>query len=118
MTQFASLTMLALSSIACSHDCLALPCALPTALALKVTSLSSGSGVSALVAVSGAVTGTVSCDSSCMIMGYAGTYTLSVTAPGYQSAERTVLVRGSPPAACGCGSAQTENVTVVLTPTP
>ena len=47
----------------------------------------------------------------------AGTYTLVVAAPGYESAERTVDVQGSTPE-CGCASVQTQDLTFVLTPTP
>ena len=91
---------------------------LPTALTVELTSASSGAAVNgASIAVSGAVTATVPCDASCTIGGYAGTYTLVVTAPGYQSAERTVLVQGSSPA-CGCASTQTEELSFMLTPTP
>ena len=109
---------LAFSAVACNGDCLQSPCPLPIAIAVEVTSTSSGGGVSgASVAVSGAVTSTVPCDASCTIMGYAGTYTLTVAAPGYQSAQRTVLVQGSSPA-CGCASTETEQASFALTPTP
>jgi len=109
---------LAFSFIACGQDCLQTPCPLPIALAVVVTSGSSGGGVTgASVAVSGAGLSTVPCDSSCIIPGYAGNYTLVVSAPGYQSTQRTVLVQGSSPS-CGCASAQTEHVSFVLTPVP
>ena len=109
--------VLTLSVTACGHECLQAPCPLPIALAVEVTSANSGAGVVASVAVTGPFQSTVPCDSSCRIPGYAGTYTLNVTASGYQSAERTVLVHGTSPA-CGCASAETEDVVFALTPTP
>lgn len=50
-----------------------------------------------------------------MIPGPPGTYTLTVTAPGYQTLQRTVEVQGTNPP-CGCPTPQTEHVTVVLLP--
>ena len=110
--------VIALSLTACSQECLVPPCPLPIAIAAVVTSTSGGAVSGATVAVSGAVTATVPCDSQCSIPGYAGTYTLTATAPGYQSLQRTVLVQGSSSLLCGCASAQTEQVSFVLTPTP
>jgi hypothetical protein len=102
----------------CNGDCPVHPCPLPTALTVELTSSSSGAAVNgASVAVSGTVSATVPCDARCTIGGYAGTYTLVVTAPGYESAERTVLVQGSTPA-CGCASVQTQELSFGLTPAP
>jgi hypothetical protein len=109
---------LILSSAGCRQECLALPCALPIALEVTVTAAGSGSGVTgASLEITGAESTTLPCDSSCMVPGYAGTYVLNVTAPGYQPAARTVVVQGSSPS-CGCGSVQREQVSIVLTPTP
>ena len=100
----------------CNGDCAVHPCPLSTALVVELTSSSSGAAVNdASIAVSGAVSTAVPCDARCTIGGYAGTYSLVVTAPGYESAERTVLVQGSTPA-CGCASAQTQELSFVLTP--
>ncbi len=83
-----------------------------------VLSASTGKPVSgAFVAVSEPVTTRVSCDSSCVIPGFAGTYRLIATAAGYQSVQRTVVVQGSNQR-CGCASAQTAQVRFVMEPTP
>ena len=104
-----------LSLPACGQECLQPPCALPLAVAVDVTSTSGNGVTEAAVQVSGAVATTLPCDTSCRILGYAGTYTLTVSAPGYQSVERTVVVQGAT-ARCGCASAKTEHVTVALAP--
>ena len=107
-----------LSLAACHQECVAHPCPLPIALEVVVAAATSGAGVSgASVVVTGAASVTQSCDSSCIIPGYAGSYTLMVTAPGYQPAESTVVVQGSNPG-CGCASARTEHVSFVLALTP
>jgi hypothetical protein len=110
---------LTLPLAACNGDCAVHPCPLPTALVVELTSSSSGAAVNgASIAVSGAVSATVPCDARrCTIGGYAGTYTLVVAAPGYESPERTVDVQGFTPE-CGCASVQTQDLTFVLTPTP
>ena len=116
MPKFISAAALAFAIAGCDGDCLMPPCPLPIAVVVEITSASSGAAVSgASITVSGA--STVPCDSSCTIMGYAGTYTLDVSAPGYQGTVRTVLVHGSTPA-CGCASTEPEQVSIALTPTP
>jgi hypothetical protein len=112
--------LLGLSAAACGGDetCFVPPCALPIAISVSVAS-STGPGVvpGAAVVVSGAVVAAVPCASSCTVPGYAGTYNLRVGAPGYQDAERTVVVQGSDPA-CGCRTADTQQVSFVLLPAP
>ena len=118
MRTFALVVILCFFGVACNNECLSPPCPLPLALTVTLVSAASGTEVSgAALAVSGPITTTVPCDSSCRVWGYAGTYTVTVTAPGYQTAQRTVLVHGSSPAACGCGSVQAEDVNISLTPT-
>ena len=46
----------------------------------------------------------------------AGTYDVKVEAPGFQTAERTVTVRGVAPQGCGCSSAVAERVDLALVP--
>jgi hypothetical protein len=118
MFRFVMSVVIAVSLTACGQECLVPPCRLPIAIAAVVTSTSGGAVSGAEVAVSGAVTTTVPCDSQCSIPGYAGSYTLTASAPGYQSLQRTVLVQGSSSPLCGCASAHTEQVSFVLTPTP
>lgn len=98
--------------------CPALPCALPIAITLQVSAQSSAGPVpGATVDVSGPLGGTLPCDSSCSILGPPGSYSLTVSAPGYQSTQRTVDVTGSVPS-CGCATSETQDVSVALAPTP
>jgi hypothetical protein len=109
---------LGLSLASCSRECVNAPCPLGVAVAVDVTSTTSGTGISgAAVEVSGAFAATMPCEASCQIRGAAGTYVLKATAPGYQSMERTVVVQGST-STCGCGAGfpTTQQVTFVLTP--
>ena len=101
----------------CSEECLHQPCPnLPTAIEVTATSSSSGLGVTGTsIAVTGTATATVPCDSSCSIPVYAGTYTLVVTAPGYQADQQTVRVSGSSQD-CGCPSLQAQRVVFALLP--
>ena len=110
--------MFALAFASCSYECVHAPCALPLnaiAINLDVTSQASGAGVSASVQVSGTLPSTVSCDASCQIKGPYGTYVLTLTAPGYQTTERTVVVQAST-SGCGCAGVATEHVSVALAP--
>jgi hypothetical protein len=118
MQRVVTATVIILSIAGCDGECLHPPCPLPIAMEVVVTSASSGMGVSGTsLDVRGPISSTVPCDSSCTVGGYAGTYTLNVTAPGYQPAARTVVVQGTSPS-CGCASAQTQHVSFALTPTP
>src|SRR6185295_6703127 len=104
-------------AVACNPQCLQEPCALPLAITLDVASSTPGTDVgAATVQVSGALTSSMSCERSCSIGGYAGTYVLTVNAPGYQTTTRTVTVHGSSPGPCQCGSAETERVSIALSP--
>lgn len=115
---------------ACSgggHErCLAVPsapCAIPQALHLTITSAANGAPVdSPSVAVTGPVQGAAYCNTgtvtTCDVLGPAGEYDLTVSAPGYETLERVVQVPGVGPQACGCGGVVTQNVTVALTPQP
>jgi hypothetical protein len=46
-------------------------------------------------------------------VGPPGTYQLEISAPGYQSARRQLVVPGSTPA-CGCTTVSMQRVTVAL----
>ncbi len=104
---------------ACSGtDCLALPCAAPIAIRLQVSAQgSTGSVPGATVDFAGPMSGTLPCDSSCTIVGLPGSYSLTVSAPGYQSSQRSVDVAGISPS-CGCATAETQDVSIVLAATP
>ena len=100
------------------EQCITPPCALPLAVTLPLTSAATGDSVTgATVRVIGPVVGTAPCPgSTCDVLGPAGTYTLTVEAPGFQTAERTVTVRGAAPSRCGCGSTITERLDLALVP--
>lgn len=93
-------------------------CALPTAIAITVTSSAAGGPVNGVVVqASGGLVGQGQCAGSpttCFVLGGAGTYSLDISAPGFQTAKRTVTVTGSAPASCGCSGANTEHIDVAL----
>jgi hypothetical protein len=117
----ASLVMacaLALTSISCGHDCLALPCALPVAIIVDVTEAATGAAVkAAVIHVSGAVRADIPCNTTCRVPGTSGTYDLEVTAAGFEATRRTVRVQGTTPP-CGCPTVVTENLSVALVGSP
>ena len=98
--------------------CLNPPCALPIAVTIQLTSTATGQPVEgATVHVAGPVTATEPCQgSTCYVQGQPGTYSLTVEAPGFQAAERTVTVRGSIPP-CGCFLVETQRIDIALDPT-
>lgn len=110
----AALTLCAASCA--SEPCVTPPCPLRIAITLSITAASTATGIAgASVEVSGPSSTTFRCDSSCTVAGTAGTYTVVVTAPGYQNAERVVTVPGENHP-CGCGTVVTQQVSFVLTP--
>lgn len=95
--------------------CVALPCPYPMALTITLTNASSGGTVKdAVVQFTGPATGTAPCAGSCAVPGYAGTYNLNISAPGFQPVQRSVTVTGSEPAACGCSTTNTVHLDVAL----
>lgn len=95
-------------------ECLAVPCPQPVAISLTIASTVAGGEVPvATVDVSGAVRTSFSCSATCPIAGSAGTYHVTVSAPGFAPAERSVQVRGTNPP-CGCATTVVENVTITL----
>lgn len=102
--------------LACtSRECLLAPCALVPTVSVNVSSTTGLIIHNATIQVSGAVTSSISCDGSCGIVGPVGTYVLSVTAPGYQTTQRTVAVMEPPAGSCQCAGPN-EHVEVALTP--
>jgi hypothetical protein len=110
----AALSALGMAFTACSHDCLALPCALPIAIIVNVTGGTSGASVDGVtVQVSGAAVSSMPCNTTCRVPGTAGTYNLDVTAPGFAPVRRTLVVQGTNPS-CGCPTVFTESVAIAL----
>ena len=109
----------ALAALGCSNsDCVTPPCPSTVAMVVSVTSIISGlpiSGATVQLVGSTAIPCNQPPGSTCSIPGGVGTYELDVSAPGFQTMHRTVVVTGTAPA-CGCGTVNTENVTVGLVP--
>ena len=107
--------ILLLPLLACSGaECLSLPCPQPVALSLTISSTVAGSGgLAAAVDVSGPVQSSFSCAATCPVFGTAGTYHITVRAPGFAPIERSVQVRGTNPP-CGCATTVVENVMITL----
>lgn len=109
--------LLLLPLVACGGggaDCVALPCPQPVAISLTIASTVAGGGVPvATVDVSGAVRASFSCSATCPIAGSAGTYQITVSAPGFAPVERSVQVRGTN-STCGCATTVIQDVTIAL----
>ena len=117
----------AMALVACAGDagddlaaCIVPPCALPLAVTVSVTSSATGAALpSAMVTATKPVSGTFPCTlspgASCPVLGSYGTYELDVSAPGFQTAHRSVVVTGSSPP-CGCPRVDTQQVAVALVP--
>jgi len=113
--------ILLLALIACGGEgaaCLARPCPEPLAISVSISSAASGVGVAgAAVEVSGAVTTNIPCSSSCAVFGSAGTYDITISAPGFASVHRTIQVSGTTPR-CGCAMTTPEHIAIALTASP
>lgn len=105
-----------LSTSACGEsECILPPCAPPFAVEVTVTGETPGTVVAGVsIAVTGAVTGGGPCpEAKCFVLGSAGTYELDISAPGYQTVHRSVVVSGTSPE-CGCPTVETQRLTVAL----
>ena len=109
----------AVLGMACSgnSECLPVPCALPLALTVAVTSsAASGPVTGAFVQVQAPQSGSpIPCAATCVVPGLAGTYQVDIGAPGFTTVHRTAQVNGAS-ASCGCGSVDTAHLDVALTP--
>jgi hypothetical protein len=117
----AILALLVGISAGCTQpDCIMPPCPMPIAIRVTVTSAAGGPVPGLTMTVSGSVSSSGPCAtgesaSSCFEPGVPGTYNLRLTAPGFQDATLRVVVPGTTPE-CGCPTVQTQQVSVVLTP--
>ena len=118
------LSLLVCAGAGCGHatqpDCVAVPCPIPMAIMLSVTSQAGGSVPGLTVTISGSASGAAQCTAgasvtSCAVLGTAGTYNLFLSAAGFQDQSLSVVVPGSTPA-CGCPTVQALQVSAVLTP--
>ena len=115
--------VVAFLTISCSKsagECLALPCPLPLAAVITVTSSASSAPVSGAFVQEYApgVSSPVPCSgTTCYVMGSAGSYQLDIGAPGFTTVHLTVQVQGTN-AACGCGTVDTAHLAVALVSGP
>ena len=99
--------------------CLQPPCPPPIAITIEVTAAATGSPISnAFLTVSGPTVSTGPCGPTCSVPGTAGTYTLDVGAPGFETAHRSVMVPGTDPSDCGCPTVVTQRLAVALVSSP
>ncbi len=100
--------------------CASIPCPMPLAMTINVTSATTGSAIAnASMTVAGPTTTAGPCGSAgqCFVLGYAGAYSVTISAPAYQPVQRTVTVPGTTPA-CGCQTTTPQQVAVALVPSP
>lgn len=94
------------------------PCALGVAIVVTVTAISGGNIPGAFVQTPDLVS-PLACTQTpgnvCSIVGSAGTYELTIGAPGYTTIHRTVAVTGATHS-CGCSDVNTQQLAVSLTP--
>ena len=99
-------------------ECVIPPCAMPLALIVTVSNAASGGVVpGATFQAQGQMNGSGPCNgtpTTCPIAGNAGTYTVTISAPGFQSATRTVEVTGTEGGQCHCDTVNTGHLDVAL----
>ena len=98
--------------------CVQAPCPFFPAVLVTVRSVDSTVISGLKVTYSGAASGAGDCQASspgiCMVTGPRGDYDVTVSAPGYVSAEKTFNVPGNAPKDCGCNLVTTQNWDVTL----
>jgi hypothetical protein len=90
------------------------------AFTVTVTNAASGGAVpTAVIQLGGQSTSSIPCSSSptvCAVPGYRGTYSVMVSAPGFQSKTQTITVAGTEGEECHCPTVETGHVNVALVP--
>ncbi len=121
MVGVAALGILLLS---CSDDCRGIEsasCAPQLVIRATISSAADGGPVqNVLLQVSSGAPTMCSIETKvtvCDVWGFSGTFTLVVAAPGFQSTERDITVKGEN-RPCSCPIAVRENVAVSLSPIP
>jgi hypothetical protein len=97
----------------CDHS----PCALPTAISIRLSTSTTGDPVpGAVLFGTGPWEGLRhSQEFIYEVLGGPGDYTVTVEVPGFQTAQRSVSVQGQIPP-CGCPWTVTEQVTIAMVP--
>ena len=109
--------LLLLAGSCSGGECLTPPCPLPVALNLTLTSAATGMTVSnASIVVTVGAKYSDRCDGGvCFVTGYAGTYEIEISAPGYENTHRRVVVKGdNNNPSCGCAAVNTQRLVVAL----
>jgi hypothetical protein len=107
----------------CGDDCPGIAsCVYPIAIVLTISGGSGGPVENVAVQVTGPALGPATCSVSstattCTVAGEGGAYTLTVGAPGFMSAQRSVTVR-STTGQCDCMIVRTENIALSLSRVP
>jgi len=109
--------------MSCATDgpCVIPPCGPSIAATITVTSsVSSAKLTDATMHAqgSGGVTDGPCTGGLCYVFGGAGTYQVDISVPGFTTAHLTFTVTGSPGPKCGCGSTNTQQLSVALVPAP
>jgi len=101
-------------------------CPIPLAFTVAVTSSTSGAPIDSASLTLSAVPGDTydpaptACNqlpgNACAILGFAGTYSVQIAAPGYQTALRSITVKEGSSSGC-CGSNSPGHLDVALVPT-
>jgi hypothetical protein len=121
-----AVVLLGLLASACGMDgaernCIPPPCPIPLAITVDVTSSAGGAVAGTVLRLTGRATGTAPCETgasttTCRVPGDPGTYDLELSAPGFETARRSVTVSGTTPD-CGCTTIVPVHLDVVLAPT-
>jgi hypothetical protein len=119
------LLVLASLAVACSGDtCVLYPCPQSEAAEISVTAPNAPTGIAGLsMAITGAVVGSGPCNqgtsgvSVCYIDGGPGTYSVALSAPGYQTATVRFTATGTAAGCNTCGHVDRQLLSVVLQPT-
>ena len=113
----AAVAVLLLPALSCIEDelCILPPCAPPIALEVTVTSAATGAAISGVsFRQTGISAQELPCpESKCIVFGNAATYDFDISAPGYQTVRRSVVVTGEN-RECGCPIVNTQRLTVAL----
>jgi hypothetical protein len=109
------------AATSCGGDCTVPPCPEAFAIQLSVTT-GNGAAVNGLTVKVTGPDGDVSCQqfgpTSCVVAGHRGNYQLAISAPGFQSVQKTVQVSSTGHYGCDtCEIVSTQSVTVTLAPT-
>jgi hypothetical protein len=113
----------ALAETSCGDECPGIAsCTVQPAIRITITNpLLGGPVPNVTVAASGGPIYSTQCSADatatvCIVLGEPGVFTLTVSAPGFQSAHRTMTVKGTT-GQCGCVVATVEQAAVSLVPT-